>query len=49
MSKHKILFVNQEITPYLEETYMSKIGRYLPQTIQESGIDIRILCHVMDL
>ncbi|HQB20613.1 MAG TPA: glycogen/starch synthase [Bacteroidales bacterium] len=42
MSKHKILFVNQEITPYLEETYMSKIGRYLPQTIQESGIDIRI-------
>ncbi len=42
MSTHKILFVNQEITPYLEETYMSKIGRYLPQTIQENGIDIRI-------
>ncbi len=41
MSAHKILFVNQEITPYVEETHMSKIGRYLPQTMQESGIEIR--------
>ncbi len=41
MPTHKILFVNQEITPYVDETYISKIGRYLPQTIQESGIEIR--------
>lgn len=41
MSTHKILFVNQEITPYVEETCISKVGRYLPQAIQERGIDIR--------
>ncbi len=39
--KHKVLFVSQEITPYLPETHMSKIGRYLPQGIQESGHEIR--------
>jgi starch synthase len=39
--KQKILFVTQEITPYLPETEMSKIGRYLPQGIQESGSEIR--------
>jgi len=41
MKKAKILFVSQEITPYLPETEMSKIGRYLPQGIQESGKEIR--------
>ena len=41
MEKAKILFVSQEITPYLPETEMSKIGRYLPQGIQESGKEIR--------
>ena len=41
MPTHKILFVNQEITPYVEDSYISKIGRFLPQSIQESGIDIR--------
>ncbi len=41
MSAQRILFVNQEITPYLETSYMSIIGRYLPQSIQEKGIDIR--------
>ncbi len=39
--KHKVLFVSQEITPYLPETHMSKIGRYLPQGIQEAGHEIR--------
>ncbi len=37
----KILFVNSEITPYLPESTVSKIGRYLPQGIQESGKEIR--------
>lgn len=39
--KQKVLFVAQEITPYLPETHMSKIGRYLPQGIQEAGKEIR--------
>ncbi len=41
MEKTKVLFITQEITPYLPETEMSKIGRYLPQGIQEKGKEIR--------
>lgn len=41
MKKARVLFVAQEITPYLEETHMSRIGRYLPQGIQEKGKEIR--------
>ena len=41
MKKTRVLFVSQEITPYLEENYMSNIGRYLPQGIQERGREIR--------
>ena len=41
MEKTKVLFVSQEITPYLPETEMSKAGRYLPQGIQERGKEIR--------
>jgi len=41
MKHAKVLFVSQEITPYLPETEMSKIGRYLPQGIQERGREIR--------
>lgn len=37
----KILFVNSEITPYLPETTISSVGRFLPQGIQESGKEIR--------
>ncbi|MDD2634732.1 MAG: glycogen/starch synthase [Bacteroidales bacterium] len=39
--KLKVLFVTQEIMPYLPETEMSKIGRYLPQGIQERDKEIR--------
>jgi len=42
MEKTKVLFIHQEITPYLKETPMSLIGRYLPQGIQERGKEIRI-------
>ena len=38
----KVLFIHQEITPYLKETPMSLIGRYLPQGIREKGKEIRI-------
>lgn len=41
MARKKILFVAQEITPYLPETEMSIIGRSLPQGIQERGKEIR--------
>ncbi len=40
-NKTKILFVSQEITPYLKESLMGKVGRYLPQGIQESGKEMR--------
>ena len=42
MEKTKVLFVHQEITPYLEETPMSLIGRNLPEGIQLKGKEIRI-------
>lgn len=41
MKKQRVLYVSQEITPYLPEAEMSKIGRYLPQGIQELGREIR--------
>jgi starch synthase len=41
MKQAKVLFISQEITPYLPETEMSKIGRFLPQGIQEKGREIR--------
>ena len=37
----KILFVNSEITPYLPESTVSNVGRYLPQGVQDSGREIR--------
>lgn len=37
----KVLFVNSEIFPYLPETRISAIGRYLPQGIQEKKREIR--------
>jgi starch synthase len=41
MRKPRVLFVSQEIFPYLDQTHMSQIGRYLPQGIQERGKEIR--------
>jgi starch synthase len=41
MESIKVLFVSQEITPYLPETEMSVIARNLPQKIQEKGKEIR--------
>jgi starch synthase len=39
--KLKVLFVTQEIMPYMPETEMSLIGRHLPQGIQEREREIR--------
>ena len=41
MRKARVLFVSQEITPYLDETHIGKIARRLPQAIQEKGKEIR--------
>jgi starch synthase len=41
MKKTRVLFISQEITPYLPESPMSNIGRHLPQGIQEKGKEIR--------
>ncbi len=37
----KILFINQEITPYVPESEMSLLGKNLPQVMQERGYEIR--------
>lgn len=41
MESKRVLFVSQEIMPYLSETRLSKISRDLPQGIQERGREIR--------
>ncbi|MCY1721250.1 glycogen/starch synthase [Prolixibacteraceae bacterium Z1-6] len=41
MEKKRILYISQEITPYLPESEMSEIARYLPQGVQERGREIR--------
>lgn len=37
----KILFINQEITPYVPETELSVLGKKIPQSMQENGFEIR--------
>lgn len=41
MSKVKVLYVSQEITPYVPESELSTLGRYLPQRMMEKGMEIR--------
>ena len=41
MDAKKILFIAQEITPYLPESEIATICRNLPQGTQESGPKIR--------
>lgn len=37
----KILFINQEITPYVPESAMALLGQQLPESIQAKGYEIR--------
>ncbi|MCB0754199.1 MAG: glycogen/starch synthase [Flavobacteriales bacterium] len=39
--KERVLFVSQEVVPYLPESNIGKIGRHLPQGTQERGREIR--------
>ena len=41
MAKKKILFINQEIAPYVPDSDMSLMGKALPQAMQEKGHEIR--------
>ena len=41
MAKKKILFINQEITPYVPVSTMSLMGKNLPQAMLEKGHEIR--------
>lgn len=41
MAKKKILFINQEIAPFVPESDLSLMGQALPQAMQEKGHEIR--------
>ena len=41
MKAKKILYITQEMVPYVSESQMSTVGRELPQRIQEGGREIR--------
>jgi len=41
MTKKKILFINQEISPYVADNDLSIMGRELPRAMQELGHEIR--------
>ncbi|HSY75933.1 MAG TPA: glycogen/starch synthase, partial [Bacteroidia bacterium] len=41
MKKARVLYVSQEIFPYMGENTMSNVARFLPQGIQERGKEIR--------
>ncbi len=43
MTKKRILFVTQEMNPYLTLTEIGKVVRQLPQYVQENGLEIRVL------
>ncbi len=42
MEKPKVLYVSQEVTPFLPENKLSRISRNLPQGINERGKEIRV-------
>lgn len=39
--RKKVLYISQEISPYLPETPMSLAGRNLPQNTQDNGYEVR--------
>lgn len=41
MSKGKILYISQEISPYLPSSKTSDLGRLIPQTMHEKGYEVR--------
>ena len=41
MAKERILFINQEITPYISANPLSSLGKFLPVAMQENGFEVR--------
>jgi len=41
MTTKKVLFINQEITPFVPESKYANEGRFLPQVFQDAGCEIR--------
>lgn len=41
MKAKKVLFITQEISPYVTDSTISNLGRKLPQSIQDGGREIR--------
>ena len=41
MAKKKILFINQEISPYVPDSSLSLMGKGVPQAMQEQSHEIR--------
>lgn len=41
MKKDKILYISQEISPYLPSTHISDLGRSIPQYMHEKGYEVR--------
>lgn len=41
MDNKKVLYIAQEIAPYLPKNELSELGRTLPQSIQEKGFEVR--------
>ncbi len=41
MALKKVLYINQEIDPYVPQSEMAHMGRILPQVMQEKGLEIR--------
>jgi starch synthase len=42
MEKKKVLFISQEIFPFLPKSEISSTSRRLPQVVQEAGKEIRV-------
>lgn len=41
MSLKTALYIAQEVSPYVVETHMSRLGRLIPQGLQEDGVEVR--------
>jgi len=41
MEKRKILYISQEIAPYVADSHLSLRGRRIPQGVQEHGFEVR--------
>jgi starch synthase len=42
MEKTRVLFVSQEIYPFVKENELSKISRILPEKVSNDGKDVRV-------